>query len=76
MHFVNARWLDNIDVLGRTGLQRVQENPNNNFNQNSSLCLLSTIVPYNIALLRNDLQDPECDNFSVIDLVGRLGEHD
>jgi hypothetical protein len=76
MHFINARWLDNIDVLGRTGLQRVQENPNNNFNQNSSLCLLSTIVPYNIALLRNDLQDPECDNFSVIDLVGRLGEHD
>ena len=73
LHFVKARWLENLPGAGPTSLPQVKENPNHNFNINSCFTLLEGIVPYNIALLPVDLQDPACDVFSVIDPEGRLG---
>ena len=76
LHFIKARWLDSMINVGPTGLSVVKENPEINFNQNSSVCLLRDIVGYNIALLPVDITDRDCDTFSVIDPQGRLGNCD
>lgn len=75
VHFVKAEWLDTLQELSCTGLTQVQRNPNNNFNLNSCLTSLDLIVPYNIALLPQSLDDPDCNVFAVIDPEARLGTY-
>ena len=75
LHFVKAEWLDVLPELSCTGLTQVQRNANNNFNINSCFTVLEQIVPYNIALLPQKLNDPECTVFAVIDPEARLGSY-
>ena len=79
-HFVQGKWLDEVidaqtslQKLTPAGLPLLRHNPNNNFNKHSCFALLENIVPYNIALLPNDLDVPDGDVFVVIDPEARLG---
>jgi hypothetical protein len=75
LHFVKAQWLDVLPELGTTGLTLVQNNPMSNFNTNCCFTVLEQIVPYNIALLPQDLTDTDSEVFAVIDPEGRLGSY-
>ena len=61
--------------VSEVGLQVVRKNPQSSFNTNCRFTALEDCVPYNLAMLPNDLSDEHCTEFSVVDPEGLLGEH-
>ena len=73
LQLAKVQWMTELPAVSSTGLRQVRYDPMSNFNKNCQVVDLKNIARYNIALLPQDLQDPACAVFAVIDPEGRLG---
>jgi hypothetical protein len=75
LHIIRGDWADVLEEKSTTGLVQIRSNPDSNFNKNCCLTSLEAIVPYNVAFLPQDLQDPGCQEFAVIDRYRKMGDY-